>query len=78
MVEGVLTFKICIGHFLLGATVWVLDPRKCYFCACPVAKSDISRAPATSVIDLAIRYECQTIAWTKLVNVCLEHFFASV
>ena len=40
-VEGVLTFKICIKHFLLANAVWGLDPQKCYFRACPVAKSHI-------------------------------------
>jgi len=48
------------------------------FRACLVAKSDISQAPAISVEDIALRYECQTTTYTKLINVYFEHFFARV
>ena len=62
----------------MAGTVWELGPFKCNFRACLAANFDFSRALAIFVVDLAPSYNCQTTAWTRLVNVYSEQFFASV
>jgi len=67
--ERVLAYTICIGYFVLGASFGSWTPVSVIFAQVPL------RILTFRQRQRLLFYDCQTIACTKIVNVCPEHFF---